>query len=257
MTSRPHAVPPWALGPRHERTAEGHQGTVVPHAGSKPFPPSPNPSYPPAAQPRMANEETAASNTGGGGAKDTGATGTGLIVISPALGNGRTLRITFPDWRPSSDAKLGVLIFTARALDVPEVCIALTWHSRAAATYVIGAHDTGVDWIEAHDQSDLTCDACGDPCDDADLCPDQGPTGTARDCNCARCQPWSLCERCSVNIGPVQVCLNCLTDEEAKGLTWPKHRRRILLGDLCTLRDARSPRGRAPTAAGAQYGGVA
>ena len=53
----------------------------------------------------------------------TGSSAAGMasLAISPALGNGRSLCITFPGWCPSEDAKLGVLVFTARLLDVPEV----------------------------------------------------------------------------------------------------------------------------------------
>ena len=32
MNSRVHAVPPWALGRRHEQTGEARQGIIVPHA---------------------------------------------------------------------------------------------------------------------------------------------------------------------------------------------------------------------------------
>jgi hypothetical protein len=154
----------------------------------------------------------------------------GPLVISPALGVGTTLRLTGLDWQSGPNTELSILIYTARALDVPEVCVVLHWQSRAAATYVIGAHDTGVDWIETHSECLLTCDDCGDPCADADY-------GAARDHNCARCQPCSLCERCSVGLGPVQVCLTCITEEEAMCLAWPKRRRRILLEDLWALRN--------------------
>ena len=167
---------------------------------------------------------------------------TASLDISPALGSGRSLRITLPGWCPCEDAKLGVLVFTARELDVPEVCIALTWYSAVAATYGIGVHDAGVDWLEAHFDDALSCVACGDPCEDADLGPEQGPAGPARDRGCVRCQPSSLCGRCSVRVGFDQVCLECITDEEAVGLTSSKLRRRKLLGDLTNERLARAPR---------------
>ena len=173
----------------------------------------------------------------------SGASVAGMVTltVSPAFGSGQSLGITFPDWCSSEGARLGVLVYTARMLDVPEVCIVLTWSSAVAATYVICVHSPGVDWLEAHAASDLTCDTCGDPCDDADLCPEQGPTGNARDMNCVRCQPCSLCVRCSVRLGLDQVCLECITEEEAAGLASSKHRRWKLLGDLSTERFARFP----------------
>ena len=73
------------------------------------------------------------------------------LTVSPPFGSGRALDIPFLDWRPSEGARLGVMLYTARMLDVPEVCIALTWTSAIDATYVICIHDAGVDWLAAHE----------------------------------------------------------------------------------------------------------
>jgi len=163
------------------------------------------------------------------------------LTVSAPFGSGRALDIPFRNWRPSEAARLGVMVYTARMLDVPEVCIALTWSSAVDATFVICVHDAGVDWLEAHGEDSLTCDTCGDPCDDADLRPEQGPTGIARDMSCVRCQPCSLCERCSVRVGLDQVCLECITEDEAAGLASGKHRRWRLIVDLNKQRYARFP----------------
>ena len=132
----------------------------------------------------------------------------------------------------AADRRLAVLIYTAWKLDVPAVCVVLTWTSLKAATYVVCVHEAGVGWFEMHDASALTCDECGDPCDDADLRP--GPC--SREQNCIRCTPCSICTRCSVPAGAVMVCLTCATDEEAKALPESKQRRRRLVAELSSQR---------------------
>ena len=133
--------------------------------------------------------------------------------------------------RSREDVRLGVLVYTAWKLDVPEICVVLTWTSSVTATYVISVHDTGVDWLNEHDRDNLTCDACGDSCEDADIRPGANP----RDQNCIRCNPCSMCARCSVRIGYAKVCLMCVTDTEAEYLPNTKQRRRRLVWELGEL----------------------
>ena len=160
------------------------------------------------------------------------------ITVSSALGCGQTMSIPGTGMGNTADSRLAVLICTARRLDVPAVCVVLTWTSPTAATYVICAHEAGLDWFGTHDASAFTCDECGDPCDDADLSPDPG----SRERNCIRCTPCSICTRCSVPVatqamhGPVMVCLSCATDAEAELLSEEKQRRRLLVAELATMR---------------------
>ena len=160
------------------------------------------------------------------------------ITVSSALGCGQVLSILGTGMGNTADLRLAVLISTARKLDVPAVCVVLTWTSPTAATYVICVHEAGLDWFETHDASAFTCDECGDPCDDADLSPDPG----SRERSCIRCTPCSICTRCSVPVatqawyGPVMVCLSCATDAEAELLSEGKQRRRLLVEELATMR---------------------
>ena len=158
------------------------------------------------------------------------------LTISPAFGSGQELFIPCPDKRSREDVRLGVLVHTACKLDVPAICVLLTWTSSVTATYVISVHDTGVDWLNEHDRDNLTCDDCGDSCEDADLL--LVATGVdPRDQNCIRCQPCSLCARCSVRIGDAKVCLTCMTDTEAEYLPKTKQRRRGLVQELADKRN--------------------
>ena len=160
------------------------------------------------------------------------------LTIWPAFGSGRVLSVPLPDGRPQETLEqrapartaweLGILVHTARELDVPAICVILTWESRGAATYVIGVHATGMDWFNAHDPSAFTCDDCGDPCDDADL----SMESNARDQNCVRCNPCSVCTRCSVHIKHDKVCLLCFTDVEAQHLPECKQMRRRLVEEI-------------------------
>ena len=150
------------------------------------------------------------------------------LTISPAFGSGQVLCIPCPDKRSREDVRLGVVVYTAWKLDVPEICVVLTWTSSVTATYVISVHDTGVDWLDEHGDDNLTCDDCGDACEDADL----RLEANARDQNCIRCNPCSLCARCSVRIDDAKVCLTCVTDSEAEHLPNIKQRRRRLVEEL-------------------------
>ena len=99
------------------------------------------------------------------------------------------------------------------------------------ATYVISVHDTGVDWLNEQGRDNLTCDHCSDSCEDAHHI--LVATGVdTRDQHCIRCQPSSLCARCSVRIGDAKVCLMCMTDTEAEYLPKTKQRRRQLVQEL-------------------------
>ena len=100
---------------------------------------------------------------------------------------------------------------------------------------MIGVHATGMDWFNGLDRDDSACDDCGDPCDDADL----RMEANARDLNCVRCNPCSLCTGCSVHISHDKVCLSCATDTEALELPEPKQRRRRLVGEIATQRRER------------------
>ena len=159
------------------------------------------------------------------------------ITVSPALGDGQTMCIR-GGRSDTAASRLAVLICVAQRLDVPAVCVVLTWTAPTAASYVICAHEAGVDWFVTHDASIYTCDECGDPCEDADISPDPG----SRERNCIRCTPCSICTRCSVPVatqathGPVMVCLSCATDAEAELLSKEKQRRRLLVAELETLR---------------------
>ena len=163
------------------------------------------------------------------------------LSISPAFGSGRVLWVSLPDGRPQETLEqrtpartaweLGILVHTARELDVPAICVILTWPSRGAATYVIGVHATGMDWFNAHAMDDFTCDTCGDPCDDADL-QMVGPGIDARDQNCIRCNPCSLCTGCSVYIKHEKVCLMCSTDTECENFPKSKQKRRRLVEEI-------------------------
>ena len=165
------------------------------------------------------------------------------LSISPAFGSGPVLWVTLPDEclhqhldqrAPARTAwELGILVHTARELDVPAICVILTWESRGASTYVIGVHATGMDWFNAHDPSAFTCDDCGGPCDDDDL----GMEFNAGNQNCVRCTPCSLCTNCSVHIDHAKVCLLCSTDAEAKNLPESKQRRRRLVEEIATQRE--------------------
>ena len=165
------------------------------------------------------------------------------LSISPAFGSGPVLWVTLPDGRlhqhleqraPARTAwELGILVHTARELDVPAICVTLTWPTRGAATYVIGLHATAMDWFNAHDLDEFTCDDCGDSCDDADL----WLGSNAWDQNCVRCTPCSLCTNCSVHIDHAKVCLLCSTDAEAKNLPESKQRRRRLVEEIATQRE--------------------
>ena len=160
------------------------------------------------------------------------------LSISPAFGSGRVLWVPLHDGRPQEALEqrapartaweLGILVHTARELDVPAICVILTWASLGAATYVIGVHATGMDWFNAHDPDDFTCDDCGDPCDNADL----RMEANARDQNCVRCNPCSLCTGCSVHIKHAKVCLLCSTDAEAQNLPESKQKRRRLVEEI-------------------------
>jgi hypothetical protein len=163
------------------------------------------------------------------------------ITVSPALGDGQTMCIR-GGRSDTAASRLAVLISVARRLDVPAVCVVLTWTAPTAASYVICTHEAGVEWFVTYDSSIYTCDECGDPCEDADISPDPG----SRERNCIRCTPCSICTRCSVPVatqathGPVMVCLSCATDAEAELLSEEKQRRRLLVAELETLRtDAR------------------
>ena len=162
------------------------------------------------------------------------------ITVTAALGSGQTLCIR-GGRSDTVDSRLAVLICTAQRLDVPAVCVVLTWTSPTTAEYVICAHDAGLDWFNTHDASAYTCDDCGDSCEDADLSPDHG----ARERSCIRCTPCSICVSCSVPVAaqagydPIQVCLTCATDAEAALLPEGKQRRRLLVTEL-SARRARS-----------------
>ena len=158
------------------------------------------------------------------------------ITVSPALGDGQAMRIR-GGRSDTAASRLAVLISVARRLDVPAVCVVLTWTAPTAASYVICTHEAGVDWFVTYDSSIYTCDECGDPCEDADISPDPG----SRERNCMRCTPCSICTRCSVTLATQErTCLSCATDAEAGLLSKGKQRRRLLVAELEMLRtDAR------------------
>ena len=106
--------------------------------------------------------------TQGPASQDT-VTSSDPIMVASALGSGPTLSIPGTGMDSTADTRLAVLLCTARKLDVPAVCVVLTWTSPTAATYVICAHEAGLEWLDTHDVSTFTCDDCGDPCDDADV----------------------------------------------------------------------------------------
>ena len=165
-------------------------------------------------------------------------TDSNTLAISPAFGSGRVLWVPRPvKHHPQAAWELGVLVHTARELDVPAICVVLVWASPGTASYVIGVHATGMAWFNGLDRDDFSCDDCGDPCDDADL----RMEANARDQNCVRCNPCSLCSGCSVHISRAKVCLSCATDTEALELSESKQRRRRLVGEIATQWRVRDP----------------
>ena len=161
----------------------------------------------------------------------------------PALGEGEELETTFEMEEGERETlEMGIHIFLARKLLVPEVTISIAWTKETAtdgmlrltAAYVITISDSVIDAFNARieDRHAHACFLCLEKCEDAD---EPGAT-RSREENCAICNPCSLCDRCRTVIvsrgRKCATCLVCLTPEERTELSWPQQRRIRLLDQL-------------------------